>query len=103
MPDAILPPQIASHHTFWNIDVKDESKIEAYDTKVHENAKKLLGTNEQTLRYSSMTRKLIIDNQAGLGMLFTYVGLYLGVVFLVASAAVLALQQLEAEDNQNVI
>lgn len=101
VPDAILPPQIASHHTFWNIDVKDESKIEAYDTKVHENAKKLLGTNEQTLRYSSMTRKLIIDNQAGLGMLFTYVGLYLGVVFLVASAAVLALQQLsEAEDNQ---
>ena len=48
-----------------------------------------------------MSRKLIIDNQAGLGMLFTYVGLYLGVVFLVASAAVLALQQLsEAEDNQ---
>ena len=68
VPDAILPPQIASHHTFWNIDVKDESKIEAYDTKVHENAKKLLGTNEQTLRYSSMTRKLIIDNQAGLGI-----------------------------------
>ena len=48
-----------------------------------------------------MSRKLIIDNKAGLGMLFTYVGLYLGVVFLVASAAVLALQQLsEAEDNQ---
>lgn len=101
VPDAIVPANAQMDHVFWNVDVKDESKIEAYDTKVHHKATDILGDNAKGLAFSSMSRQLIIENQAGLGMLFTYVGLYLGIVFLVASAAILALQQLsEAEDNR---
>lgn len=40
-------------------------------------------------------------NSAGLSVSFTYVGIYLGIVFLIASAAILSLQLLsQAEDNK---
>lgn len=45
------------------------------------------------------TKDEVYDNTISMGLLFTYIGLYLGIVFLMAAAAVLALQQLSQADQ----
>ena len=56
----------------------------------------------QDYRYSGTTRDEVRESSLGSGMLFVYIGLYLGIVFLVSSAAVLALQQLsDADDSKS--
>ncbi len=52
--------------------------------------------------YSMMTRMALYEGLMGQKLMVVFIGTYLGVVFLIASAAVLALQQLsEASDNQS--
>jgi len=51
--------------------------------------------------YNVETKQDIIDNNIGTSALVTFVGLYLGVIFLISSAAVLALKELsESSDNR---
>lgn len=51
--------------------------------------------------YSVDTRQEILDNNIGTSALVTFVGLYLGIIFLISSAAVLALKELsESSDNR---
>ncbi|QDS39453.1 FtsX-like permease family protein [Erysipelothrix rhusiopathiae] len=53
------------------------------------------------LYHSIISSNEVIESMNGTELLFTYVGLYLGLVFLLSSVVVLALQQLsEASDNQ---
>ncbi|HAT4142179.1 TPA: ABC transporter permease [Clostridium perfringens] len=48
----------------------------------------------------SITKKEIYDNVAGLGATMAYLGIYLGLIFIITSAVVLAIQQLtESTDN----
>ncbi|WP_221366972.1 ABC transporter permease [Clostridium perfringens] len=48
----------------------------------------------------SITKKEIYDNTAGLGATMAYLGIYLGLIFIITSAVVLAIQQLtESTDN----
>lgn len=50
--------------------------------------------------YNVETKQGIIDNNVGTSALVTFVGLYLGIIFLISSAAVLALKELsESTDN----
>ena len=47
-----------------------------------------------------MTKSELIDNSIGLGAMISYLAIYIGIVFLITAAAVLALQQLcESADN----
>lgn len=47
------------------------------------------------------TRLLIVEGSTGLGALVTFIGLYLGIIFLISSAALLALKELsESSDNK---
>ncbi len=49
---------------------------------------------------NGITRKLAYEASVGIKVIFTYIGVYIGIVFLITSAAILALQQLtEASDN----
>ncbi len=51
--------------------------------------------------YSVTTKQEIIDNNVGTSALVTFIGLYLGLIFLISSAAVLALKELsESSDNR---
>lgn len=85
----------------WNVDLKDEATLSAYNERVEKNMSAYLQEQELPYLYRSATRLEIAESFYGVGMIFTYIGLYLGVVFLMASAAILALQQLsEAEDNR---
>ncbi|MDK0760852.1 ABC transporter permease [Clostridium perfringens] len=48
----------------------------------------------------SITKKEIYDNAAGIGATMAYLGIYLGLIFIITSAVVLAIQQLtESTDN----
>ncbi len=48
----------------------------------------------------SITKEEVIDNAAGLGATMAYLGIYLGLIFIITSAVILAIQQLtEATDN----
>ncbi|WP_415334920.1 ABC transporter permease [Clostridium perfringens] len=48
----------------------------------------------------SITKKEIYDNAAGLGATMAYLGIYLGLIFIITSSVVLAIQQLtESTDN----
>ncbi|EGT3615910.1 ABC transporter permease [Clostridium perfringens] len=48
----------------------------------------------------SITKEEIYDNAAGLGATMAYLGIYLGLIFIITSAVVLAIQQLtESTDN----
>lgn len=62
--------------------------------------------DEATVReiyyYNVESRQAIIDNNVGTSALVTFVGLYLGMIFLISSAAVLALKELsESSDNRD--
>ncbi|XZJ60562.1 ABC transporter permease [Clostridium perfringens] len=51
----------------------------------------------------SITKKEIYDNAAGLGATMAYLGIYLGLIFIITSAVVLAIQQLtESTDNVEI-
>lgn len=55
---------------------------------------------ESSLKPLFNTRLLITESVVGLGAMVTFIGLYLGVVFLISSAAILALKQLsDSADN----
>lgn len=58
--------------------------------------------DDSTIFYYGVTpRQSIIDNSVGTSALVTFIGLYLGIIFLISSAAVLALKELsESSDNR---
>ncbi len=60
------------------------------------------GPDARIYYYDVETKQEIIDNNVGTSALVTFVGLYLGVIFLISSAAVLALKELsESSDNRD--
>lgn len=71
--------------------------------KDNSNTKEELGSIRDQLVESqvySITKKEIYDNAAGLGATMAYLGIYLGLIFIITSAVVLAIQQLtESTDN----
>lgn len=60
------------------------------------------GADEEEMYYYNVTsRQEIVDNNVGTSAMVTFVGLYLGIIFLISSAAVLALKELsESSDNR---
>ena len=87
--------------TLWNIDIRDEAKLDAYQNEVEQRFTAYANSQDMVYSYSGVTRNEMNESYIGLGMIFTYIGLYLGIVFLMSSAAILALQQLsDAEDNK---
>lgn len=86
----------------WNVDLKDENQLVEYNKEVKDRFTQYVAQHAiEHYRYTGITRSEVFENALGIGMLFIYIGLYLGIVFMVSSAAILALQQLsEAEDNK---
>lgn len=86
----------------WNINIAQGVKLSDYNAQVEENFEQYVSNHDiKNYRYSGLTKTAVEENSLGMGMLFVYIGLYLGIVFMVSSAAILALQQLsEAEDNK---
>lgn len=69
-----------------------EEEIMEYLNKVNQQGLGLLSNN---------TRIDILEASTGLGALVTFIGLYLGIIFMISSTAILALKELsESSDNK---
>ncbi|HPY85884.1 MAG TPA: ABC transporter permease, partial [Ruminococcus flavefaciens] len=71
----------------------DEALINEYNSKIQGNYEQFVG-NDKRLYVGLDTHLMISDSSIGLGAMATFLGLYLGIVFLISSAAVLALKEL---------
>ena len=57
--------------------------------------------NEKGLEIDGMTKISIIESSVGIATIVTFIAIYLGVIFLIASSAILALKQLtDSSDNK---
>lgn len=57
--------------------------------------------NEKGIQLDGMTKIAIIQSSTGLATIITFIAIYLGIIFLIASSAILALKQLtESSDNK---
>lgn len=98
--DSLIPDTAKPVLTYWNVNMP-ESEIKNYQKSAKERLDTYTAQHDIKYIYSGVSRLEIEESSVGLGLLFTYIGLYLGIVFLMASAAILAIQQLsEAEDNK---
>lgn len=105
VPDAMIDSTTLKAQSICNINLKDTISPLDFGQEFND----LLFDNgglKKMEAYSNLTfswndADMIRGNSIGLSVSFTYVGIYLGIVFLIASAAILALQLLsQAEENR---
>ena len=83
---------IANYNTETGLEKKDIEDM-IVNSENHPNAEYVF--------ISAVTKLSIYEASVGLGALVTFIGLYLGIIFLVSSAAILALKELsESSDNK---
>ena len=104
--DDAVPKDTPLNSVYWNVTLSEradssnfkdymDEKITAFNDTAYANQQPLLNS------YSSVTAEYVKENSKGLSVIMTYIGLYLGLIFLMASAVILALQQLsQASDNK---
>lgn len=97
VPDNIIPEEYLVGNILianYKATKKEEKiKVEEKLLNIEENSKYLIPTGN--------TRLDIAEAAMGLGGMVTFIGLYLGIIFLISSAAILALKELsESSDNK---
>lgn len=81
-----------------NYKVKDKDETKKFDEKLQEVKNHPYFKNT---KLDATTKNYLYESSIGLGAMVTFIGLYLGVIFLISSAAVLALKELsESSDNK---
>lgn len=96
--DAVIKLPIANKGMVANFKTTDKKEMEKINQELREFADKTW----DTVSFTSVNTKLdIAESSIGLGALVTFIGLYLGIIFLISSAAILALKELsESSDNK---
>lgn len=80
---------------------KDKDYIEKFEQKFDDMFKSPRMGDYNYFLYE--TRSDIAESSIGLGAMITFIGLYLGIIFLISSAAILALKELsESSDNRKM-
>lgn len=94
--DALLESQ--KDYAYLTANYNTESKEEKI--KKEKELKKLCKENETTTVIDFDSKMTIHENSINLGAMVTFIGLYLGLIFLISCAAILALKELsESSDN----
>ena len=79
----------------------EEGKQEIEEILSDKNGELLKNLKEKEINLDAISRIALIENSVGLATIITFVAIYLGIIFLIASAAILALKQLtESTDNK---
>ena len=79
----------------------DEEKQEIEEIFRSNDSVLIQNLNENGLEIDGMTKISIIESSVGVATIVTFIAIYLGIIFLIASAAILALKQLtESSDNE---
>lgn len=104
--DQMIPKDTALYSLYWNVTLNEFVDLSAFDDIMNERIRayniEASENNQPTFNnYGSVTAQYVKENSKGLSVIMTYIGIYLGLIFLMASAVVLALQQLsQASDNK---
>ena len=81
-------------------DDAEYEKIEKYVTG-KEFSDKLISNNKNGVEINGITKKTLYESSVGITAMMVFVGVYLGFVFMISGAAILALKELsEAADNK---
>ena len=102
--DAYIPNNALPASSIWNVNLNKGVSEKKFQSEMSDKMFELQGQKAYMGQsyLANETRSGVLENAVGTSVMFTYVGLYLGIVFLVASAVILALQQLsEAEDSHH--
>ena len=92
--DAVDESMLGQNVLIGNYKAKDEKGKERIEEKL------INSVDEESTVINASTKISIYEASVGLGALVTYIGLYLGIIFLISSAAILALKELtESTDN----
>ncbi|MCI9291908.1 MAG: ABC transporter permease [Erysipelotrichaceae bacterium] len=103
--DDLIPNDLIPLNSYWNVKLNDPDQQDQFLEKMNEAVNAYQDTlaqdeNSAYHTFSSETANTVKENSKGTAVLLTYIGIYLGIVFLIASAVILALQQLsQASDN----
>ena len=90
---------LVQNHLIGNYITNDKKEIKDIEDSINELAKNFK-TNDYLLP-SGSTKLAIKEATVGLSAMVTFIGLYLGIIFLISSAAILGLKELsESSDNQ---
>ncbi|MFS0784569.1 FtsX-like permease family protein [Bacillus sp. 1P06AnD] len=102
----VLPDNaLTSMKTYLSaIDIQYKGNKEKHDQMLYDLADKFTGRQADPGKYDlflqSWSKTMVYETKVGAATTFVFLGIYLGIVFLISSAAILALQQLsEASDN----
>ena len=86
------------YYYIWH---KDEEKQEIEEIFRSNDSVLIQNLNENGLEIDGMTKISIIESSVGVATIVTFIAIYLGIIFLIASSAILALKQLtESSDNK---
>ena len=79
----------------------DEEKEEIEKNFIEADSVLIKNLEEKDIELDGMTRISIIESSTGVAAIVVFIAIYLGIIFLIASAAILALKQLtESADNK---
>ncbi|MGG3522804.1 FtsX-like permease family protein [Bacillus pseudomycoides] len=98
----VLPDHAMMDMPIWYsvMNIKYAGSSEKADEEIYNLLKTFDGKVDQNFFFSGVTKTLAYEENVGRSTMVVYIGIYLGIVFLISSAAILALQQLsEASDN----
>lgn len=100
VPDNVINEDyLVQNHLIGNYNTSDKNEIEEIENNINALAKN--PKENDYLLPSGSTRLSIKEATTGLSAMVTFIGLYLGVIFLISSAAVLGLKELsESSDNK---
>ncbi|MED3090104.1 ABC transporter permease [Bacillus toyonensis] len=98
----VLPDYAVMDMPIWYsvMNIKYAGSSEKADEEIYNLLKTFDGKVDQNFFFGGVTKTLAYEDNMGRSTMVVYIGIYLGIVFLISSAAILALQQLsEANDN----
>ncbi|MGX8833943.1 ABC transporter permease [Amedibacillus sp. YH-ame6] len=103
--DSNIPKDTEVFDIYWNVNHSDSISDEDFANMVEKQVLKVNETLDEGIFFQIVgcmnTKDDVYSSSKGLSVILTYIGIYLGIVFMIASAVILALQQLsQASDNK---
>lgn len=100
VPDAVVPEDyLIQNHLIGNYRTSDKKEITEIENRI--NALDDNTLSDEYLLPSGSSKLAIKEATVGLSAMVTFIGLYLGIIFLISSAAILGLKELsESSDNK---
>lgn len=101
--DNVIPDNALVYTTYWNADLNDNIMPQAFSEYFIDQMNTTYDVPEDIhqflQQYYVEDKDSAMEASKGMSVVFTYIGIYLGIVFMIASAVVLALQQLSSAND----